>query len=126
MNNNMCVICLEPMISNTYNCNNCRNDFHIDCIKKLKKKECPLCRNSIIIPYKSNYNVTFNNMDETNRIYDIDFYINKWYDKNCLHNNHHFILETLGDWIMDDNDLKFKYKCMYLECNVCKKNKIIN
>ena len=125
MNNNICVICLEPMICKTYNCNNCNNDFHIDCIKKLKKKECPLCRNFITIPNKSVYSVTFNNMDETNRIYDIDFYINKWSDKNCLHNKHHFILETLGDWTMENNDLKFKYKCMYLECTVCNKNKII-
>ena len=47
--------------------------------KKLKKKQCPLCRNCIIIPYNSDYNVTFNNMDETDRIYDINLYINKWY-----------------------------------------------
>ena len=38
MNNNICVICLEPMICNAYNCNNCSNDFHMDCIKKLKKR----------------------------------------------------------------------------------------
>ena len=126
MDNNICVICLDSMNNTTYNCNNCNNNFHIECIKKLKKKQCPLCRNCIIIPYNSDYNVTFNNMDETDRIYDINLYINKWYDKKCLDNKHHFILETLGDWIMDNNNLKFKYKCMYLECTVCKKNKIIN
>ena len=59
-------------------------------------------------------------MDETNRIYNIDFYINKWYDKNCLNNNHH-LYWNIRYWIMDDNNLKFKYKCMYLECTVCKK-----
>ena len=124
--NNTCVICLDNMDESIYKCNKCNNNFHIDCIKKLKKKLCPLCRTCITITDNSDYNVTFNNMDETNRIYDINFYINKWYDKDCLNNKHHFILETLGDWIMDDDDLKFKYKCMYLECTICKKHRIIN
>ena len=33
MDNNICVIYLDSMNNTTYNCNNCNNNFHIECIK---------------------------------------------------------------------------------------------
>ena len=31
------LICLETINTKNYNCNNCKNDFHLDCIK-IKKR----------------------------------------------------------------------------------------
>ena len=126
---NECVICLEKFNTSIYKCPTCKNCFHNKCIRKLKQNNCPLCRSSIIIPNNSKSNVIFNNMDETNKLYNIDYFTNKWKDKTCLNENHKFILETLGDWISNNNNnnnLTFIYKCMYLECTNCKKNMIIN
>lgn len=127
MDNIECVICLEKLNTFIYKCHNCNNCFHNECIKKVKKNVCPLCRCSLIIPNNYKYNLIFNNMDETNKIYNIDYFINKWVYKKCLEENHNFILETLGDWnFNNNNNLTFIYKCMYLECTNCKKNMIIN
>lgn len=122
-----CCICLDLINSSeNYKCQKCKNIFHIDCINKLIKKECPLCKESIYVPSK--YNASFNNMDEHNT-YNIDKYVEKFMDKGnnkCIDLNHKLCVETLGEWGMSNNqNLKFSYKCMYVECTICKINCII-
>ena len=45
-----CVICLEPVSNNkNFKCKKCKNIFHSKCIYNLIEKECPLCRENIIL-----------------------------------------------------------------------------
>ncbi len=43
-----CILCLEKMINETPL--NCGHVFHIDCIRKHFKPECPICRTEHSIP----------------------------------------------------------------------------
>lgn len=125
MDSDICSICLEYNNEDNYTCMYCNNSFHNSCVKKMKNNNCPLCRKELQI-YSTNYkNVIFNNMNTHNN-YDIDNYLNKWNNKKCFSDNHNFKLETLGDWSMIDNEFKFTYKCMYIECINCNKTKIVN
>ena len=41
-------------------------------------------------------------------------------------NDHKLHLETLGDWGIFNGEIKFLYKYMYISCDICKKDKIVN
>ena len=35
--------------------------------------------------------------------FDLNKYLNIWKNKNCINDNHHIIIETIGDWSPDRN-----------------------
>ena len=42
--NNECPICLEPLnIKSKIIKLNCNHTFHVDCVKKIRSNQCPLC-----------------------------------------------------------------------------------
>lgn len=121
---NDCCICLEEINPDgdhdSITCDTCKNQFHYECLLKSKQTTCPLCRQSIKIKSSVYTNYTFNNMDDHNRyVFKIDNYINKWRNPSCIKDNHHFLLETLGDWGMHRGELRFDYKFMYIKCSHC-------
>lgn len=125
----ICSICLDT--SNDSNLSKpfqCDHVFHIKCFKQLTQnhfRSCPLCKNPINKLYHGNITYNFNNMLDTNREFDIPYYISQWKDKKCEENSHHFVLETLGDWNYIDYQLKLNYTCMYIKCCNCNKDIIV-
>lgn len=122
MNYTECSICLDKIVDNIFKCSNCSNIFHINCINKIHKKNCPLCRHILQESFNS---YIFNNHDDSGKIYDINKYISKWGKHKCLKNKHKFLLETLGDWKNNNQTLVFDYKCMHIECLDCNIKSII-
>ena len=128
-----CCICLEDInynegkeINRIITCKGCKNHFHRGCILKSGRAKCPLCRQSIAMETAKYQNYTFNNMDDHNRyLFDIDIYLKKWKNQKCISDNHHFILETLGDWGIHQGELSFDYNCMYIKCTQCDCHEII-
>lgn len=123
----ICAICLDYVdskdMTQPYKCNHI---FHKNCIQKLcksnfkKKYNCILCKSRI--KYDSNYkNYVFNNMLEDERLFDLESYFSKWPNKSCFHNNHNFMIETIGEWDFQNNitDPNFKFTCMLLQCKKC-------
>ena len=133
MDEDICAICLDENNKNNednFICVHCNNIFHNSCIKKMNNNLCPLCRKELKNTSYNYENYIFNNMsnlyNSNENNYNINFYLDKWNNKKCFHNNHKFKLETLGDWDILNNDFYFTYKCMYIECLNCNKSKIIN
>ncbi len=124
-----CCICLEEINKkhkDVVTCTTCNNLFHYNCIIKSEQTTCPLCRQSIINNSTNYKNYCFNNMDDHNRyLFKIDTYLKKWKRQNCLAENHHFTLETLGDWGLFRGELRFDYKYMYIKCTQCNKVDIV-
>lgn len=127
----VCSICLESSNNNDLDKPfECEHIFHLHCFKQLSKnhfKCCPICKQPVKKKYDDgNITYTFNNMlDNNERDFDIPYYISKWEDGQCAKNSHHFVLETLGDWVYIDNQLKLNYTCMYIKCTNCDRDIIV-
>ena len=123
-----CCICLDE-IKETENdivtCIHCKNYFHSKCINSWNNN-CPLCRKTLR-ENDVNRTYTFNNMN--NDYHNLKKILTAW-DNNhnkCYEENHHLIIETLGEWSSEGRgtDLSFKYTCMHVECPTCKVSTII-
>ncbi len=123
-----CAICLEDIDNNDMtNPFKCIHTFHKKCITNLvnssceKKYNCCLCDARVKDHYDSN-NIKFNNMLEGTMNFDLNKYLDKWKNRECIKNNHNIIIETIGDWSVNRNSseiVKFNYKYMLLECKNC-------
>jgi hypothetical protein len=75
--NDICAICLNNRSNNPYMKLNCNHYFHRDCLNKLEKRECPLCKVNIITTtntYDSYINNT--NLYTSNKIVNVPLLIN--------------------------------------------------
>ena len=64
----LCIICLENYDLDYYQCNICKNKFHMTCINKWSKKNnsCPICRSKIYLQndeYDYDYDL-YNGLDD--------------------------------------------------------------
>lgn len=94
-----CFICLENniLINSIWECN---HSFCISCTNSLKEtnNNCPLCRSNITNnnnTNNSNLKTNTLNLDVIRNIKPIinkNFYISKWKRKQCLDENHNFIV----------------------------------
>lgn len=126
-----CCICLEKTDETGHY--DCGHVFHKECLEKLQKynfDRCPMCKSICTKNYKppNNYtkNIIFNNM--TNLDFDINIYLQKWEKTDCFAKNHEFLIETLGDWHIDNNSnevVSFSYKVMYVQCKECGMEQLI-
>ena len=133
MESDICPICIEP-ITNNYQPYNCKHYYHEECVNQLNnskckeyKNNCSLCKAElkINIPKKKEYkNYVFNNF--LDRPLNIQYYINKWSDKNCIDSNHKLVLETLGDWNMSKSrEFTMDFRMMHINCLQCNKDQLV-
>jgi len=54
-----CVICYDPIIMEKEKPLICGHIFHLDCLKKTFKPQCPLCRKEIDIKVEGKYDYTY-------------------------------------------------------------------
>ena len=126
----VCAICLDP-IEKEYKPYNCNHFYHQECIKILEssscamKTRCSLCKAIRIDKNRIKYdNYKLNNFLDNS--VNVQYFLNKWPDKKCMDNNHHFNLETLGDWFMNNsNEFKMSFRMMHINCKNCKKELLI-
>lgn len=126
-----CCICLEK--TDEIGHYDCGHVFHKECLEKLRKynfDRCPMCKSLCTKNFKppNNYtkNIIFNNM--TNLEFDVNVYLQKWEKTDCFAKNHEFLIETLGDWHIDNNSnevVSFSYKIMYVQCKECGMEQLI-
>ena len=128
-----CCICLGVIekkdICNPYQCN---HSYHSNCFTQLKDKTnnitCLLCMKPLVkTNLNTNFNHKFNNQLEGEREFDLNSYIKKWPYKTCLQNCHELHFETLGDWEwpVTEEDIKFIFRNMLIECSICNKYVIV-
>ena len=99
--NNSCSICLESLNNNKILKYECNHYFHENCINRWNNG-CPLCR------AKEKISNNINNSKNKENILDINYikklsnvngsdrmiYINRWNDRECVNNNHKFIVSN--------------------------------
>lgn len=96
-----CSICLESLNNNKISKYECNHYFHECCLKNWDNG-CPLCRaiernRNINSNSKNKQNILdINSMRNIKNLYgsDMMIYINKWNDRECVNNNHKFIVSN--------------------------------